>query len=132
MSTVSVPRPTRTALSVPRGYVEYLQARLLEAEASLTAMSEKYDRTKARFDRCYARHGITPEEDIVNYINAKGMNPELKFWYAKVEHFQREVAAYGAALTGLDAARRMLGDDGYRVPEHGRARNNRRALNRPG
>ncbi|WP_146231233.1 hypothetical protein [Micromonospora sicca] len=129
MAAVSAPRSARTAPSVPRGYVEYLQARLLEAEASLTAMTERYERTKARFDRCYARHGITPEADIVNYINAKGMNPELKFWYAKVEHFQREVTAYGAALTGLDAVRRMLGD---RVPEYGSARNNRRALNRAG
>ncbi len=132
MVAVSAPRSAPTAPSVPRGYVEYLQARLLEAEASLTAMTEKYERTKARFDRCYARHGITPEADIVNYINAKGMNPELKFWYAKVEHFQREVTAYGAALTGLDAARRMLGDAGYRVPEYGSGRNNRRALNRAG
>jgi hypothetical protein len=132
MTAVPSPRSAPPAPQVPRSYVQYLQARLLEAEAGLTAMTEKYGRTKARFDRCYARHGITPEADIVNYINAKSMNPELKFWYAKVEHFQREVTAYGAALTGLDAARRMLGDDGYRVPEYGRARNSRRALNRVG
>jgi hypothetical protein len=123
------PRPALTVASVPRSYIRYLQARLLEAEAGLTAMNDKYDRTKARFDRCYARQGITPETDIVNYINAKAINPELAFWYAKVEHFQREVAAYAAALTGLDAARRMLGDDGYRAQEYGRPRN-RRAVNR--
>ncbi|MCW3814051.1 hypothetical protein ONA91_06220 [Micromonospora sp. DR5-3] len=130
MSAVSPRRTALTVPSIPRGYVQYLQTKLLEAEAGLTAMTDRYERTKARFDRCYARRGITPEADIVNYSNAKGMNPELKFWYAKVEHFQREVAAYGAALTGLDAARRMLTDDGYRVPEYGRSRNNRRALNR--
>ncbi|MGC1214885.1 MAG: hypothetical protein WA890_26950, partial [Micromonospora sp.] len=116
MSTLPAPRPVDAGLSIPREYVRYLQARLLEAEASLAAMNEKYDRTKARFDRCYARRGITPDADIVSYINAKTMNPELKFWYSKVEHFQREVAAYGAALTGLDAARRLLGDDRARVP----------------
>ena len=127
---VSAPRTGLTVPSVPRRYVQYLQSRLLEAEAGLTAMTEKYERTKARFDRCYARRGITPEADIVNYINAKAMNPELKFWYAKVEHFQREVAAYGAALTGLDAARRMLDDDGYRVHEYSRPRNSRRAVSR--
>ncbi|MEU2614261.1 hypothetical protein ABZ570_22170 [Micromonospora sp. NPDC007271] len=131
MSPAPAPRPALAVPSVPRSYVRYLQAKLLEAEAGLTAMNEKYDRTKARFDRCYARRGISPETDIVNYINAKSINPELKFWYGKVEHFQREVAAYGAALTGLDAARRLLGDDGYRVQEHGRPRN-RRALNRAG
>ncbi|WP_143194058.1 hypothetical protein [Micromonospora sp. CB01531] len=130
MSAVSAPRRALTVPSVPRGYVQYLQTRLLEAEAGLTAMTDRYERTKARFDRCYARRGITPEADIVNYSNAKAMNPELKFWYAKVEHFQREVAAHGAVLTGLDAARRMLSDDGYRVPEYGRSRNSRRGLNR--
>ncbi|MFU8853180.1 hypothetical protein ACNAW0_19645 [Micromonospora sp. SL1-18] len=131
MSPAPARRSALTVPSVPLSYVRYLRARLLEAEAGLTAMNEKYERTKARFDRSYARQGITPETDIVNYINAKAINPELKFWYAKVEHFQREVAAYAAALTGLDAARRMLGDDGYRVQENGRPRN-KRALNRAG
>ncbi len=65
--------------------------------------------------------------------NAKAMNlnPELKFWYAKVEHFQREVTAYAAALAGLDAARRLLGDDTYRAQEQRRPRS-RRMLNRAG
>ncbi|WP_146603864.1 hypothetical protein [Micromonospora deserti] len=131
MSAAPAPRSAFAVPSVPRKYVLYLRARLLEAEASLAAMTVKYERTKARFDRCYARRGITPEEDIVNYINAKAMNPELKFWYSKVEHFQREVSAYGAALTGLDAARRLLGSDGSRLPvESGRAGNGRRGLNR--
>ncbi|MER7442572.1 hypothetical protein [Micromonospora avicenniae] len=129
MATLPAPR-RRSTTSVPGPYVQYLQARLLEAEAGLTAMSEKYERTKARFDRCYARRGITPDTDIVNYISAKSMNPELKFWYAKVEHFQREVAAYGAVLAGLDAARRMLADAGYRVSDDPRQRNGRRTLNR--
>jgi hypothetical protein len=113
------PRPASSAPPVPREYVRYLRNRLLEAEAGLTAMSEKYERTKARFDRCYARRGITPESDIVGYINAKSMNPELGFWYAKVEHFQRELAAYGAALTGLAAANRLLDQDGQRAPAEG-------------
>ncbi|MEV1332124.1 hypothetical protein AB0J20_21425 [Micromonospora costi] len=132
MSAVSLPRQARTTPTVPATYVRHLRSRLLEAEAGLTAMTERYDRTKARFDRCYARRGITPDTDIVNYINAKSMNPELAFWYAKVEHFQREVAAYGAALTGLDAARRMLADDACRAQEYGRPRGGRRALNRAG
>ncbi len=51
--------------------------------------------------------------------------------YAKVEHFQREVAAYGAALTGLDAASRMLGLDGQRAPvDNQRFRAGRRGGNR--
>jgi hypothetical protein len=117
MMAMAVAPTRRSAINpaVPRDYVLYLQTRLLEAEASLAAMTEKYERTKARFNRSYARRGITPEADIVNYINAKAMNPELKFWYSKVEHFQREVAAYGTALTGLEAAHRMLGPVG-RVP----------------
>ena len=61
------------------------------------------------------------------------LNPELKFWYAKVEHFQREVAAYGATLTGLEAARRMLGEDGYRVPpQNGRIGGSGRGVSRAG
>ncbi|WP_091340979.1 hypothetical protein [Micromonospora rhizosphaerae] len=131
MSALPAPRPALAVPAIPPKYVLYLQARLLEAEASLAAMTGRYERTKARFDRCYARQGITPEADIVNYISAKTMNPELKFWYSKVEHFQREVAAYGSALTGLEAARRMLGEDGHRVQvENGRVRNSRRGLNR--
>ena len=131
MSVYPAPRPMPAEPPVPGRYVLYLRDRLLEAEASLTAMTERYERTKARFDRCYARQGITPEADIVNYINAKTMNPELKFWYAKVEHFQREVTAYSAALTGLEAAGRMLAADGRRRPaESRRVRPGRRDLNR--
>jgi hypothetical protein len=124
-------RSAFAGLSISEEYVLYLQGRLVEAEASLAAMTDKYERTKARFNRSYARRGITPEADMVNYINAKTMNPELKFWYSKVEHFQREVAAYGSALTGLDAARRMVGSRGYRVPlDTRRLSTSRRGLNR--
>jgi hypothetical protein len=131
MPVYPAPRPAPAEPPVPARYVLYLRDRLLEAEAGLTAMTEKYDRTKARFDRYYARQGITPEADIVNYINAKSMNPELKFWYGKVEHFQREIAAYGAALTGLEAAGRMLAAEGRRRPAEGRRpRPGRRDLNR--
>ena len=131
MTTLTATRPASAAAPIPRSYVLYLRDRLLEAEANLTAMSGRYERTKARFDRCYARQGITPETDIVNYINAKTTNPELKFWYAKVEHFQREVTAYGAALTGLDAANRLLGTEGQRgAAENQRFRAARRGLNR--
>jgi hypothetical protein len=94
-----------------REYVHYLRGRLVRAEARLTAMNDRYERAKAHFDRTQARRGITPETDVVNYIDLKSMNPELRFWYSKVEHFQREVAAYGTALTGLEAAHRMLGTD---------------------
>ncbi|MCW3840836.1 hypothetical protein ONA70_12080 [Micromonospora yasonensis] len=125
------PRSAPTVPPIPREYLLYLRNRMLEAEASLTAMTDKYERTKARFDRCYARQGITPETDIVNYINAKSMNPELKFWYSKVEHFQRELTAYSAAITGLEAVHRMLNPDDRRVPvEPQRVRNPRRGLNR--
>lgn len=99
-----------------REYVFYLRGRLIKAEAGLAAMNEKYDSAKARFDRRQARRGISPESDLVSYLDVKSMNPELKFWYSKVEHYQREVAAYGAALTGLEAARRMLSSDGHHVP----------------
>lgn len=111
-TSVPAPRPALDVLPINRDYVLYLQSKLLEAEAGLAAMDEEYAQTKARFDRNYARRGITPEADIVGYIDVMGLNPELKFWYSKVEHFQREVAAYGAALTGLEAARRMLDLDG--------------------
>ena len=95
-------------------YVRYLQAKLVEAEAGLLEMDQKYRAAKASFDLQCARRGITPETDIVSYQELKGLHPELGFWYSKVEHFQREMAAYGAALTGIEAARRMLGSDGYR------------------
>jgi hypothetical protein len=92
-----------------REYVHYLRGRLVKAEAGLTTMNDRYERAKAHFDRTQARRGITPDTDVVNYIDLKSMNPELRFWYSKVEHYQREVAAYGTALTGLEAAHRMLG-----------------------
>lgn len=129
----SLPAPRRAPAVPPitRDYVLYLQAKLLEAEAGLAAMSEKFGQAKGRFDRCYARRGITPQADIFSYQKVKAQNPELRFWYSKVEHFQREVAAYGAALTGLDAARRMLGSDDYRVHvENRRVRDSRRGLYR--
>ena len=109
----------RAATPADREYVFYLRGKLLTAEAGLAAMNENYDRAKMRFDRRQARRGITPESDLVSYLDVKSMNPELKFWYSKVEHLQREVAAYGAALTGLEAAGRMLGSD-LRVRDNGR------------
>lgn len=94
-----------------REYVHYLRGKLVRAEAGLTAMNDRYDRARTHFDRTQARRGITPDTDVVNYIELKSMNPELKFWYSKVEHYQREVAAYGTALTGIEAAHRMLGSE---------------------
>jgi hypothetical protein len=99
---------------VNRDYVRYLQAKLVEAEAGLLEMDQKYGAAKARFDLQCARRGIAPEADMVSYQELKQLHPELEFWYSKVEHFQREMAAYGAALTGIEAARRMLGSDVYR------------------
>jgi len=93
-----------------RDYVRYLEGKLVEAEIGLLEMSKKYEAEKARFDLQCARRGVT---DMVSYQELKGLHPELGFWYSKVEHFQREMAAYGAALTGIEAARRMLGSDGY-------------------
>ena len=74
-------------------------------------MSQKYGAAKARFDLQCARRCIAPDADIVSYQELKQLHPELGFWYSKVEHFQREMAAYGAALTGIEAAGRMLGSD---------------------
>jgi hypothetical protein len=99
---------------VNRDYVRYLQAKLVEAEAGLLEMSQKYGTAKSHFDLQCARRGITPETDMVSYQELKGLHPELGLWYSKVEHFQREMAAYGAALSGIEAARRMLGEDVYR------------------
>jgi len=95
-------------------YVRYLRAKLVEAEAGLLEMSQTYADAKARFDRQCARRGITPDADMVSYQELKGLHPELGYWYSKVEHYQREMAAYGAALTGIEAARRMLGSGVYR------------------
>jgi hypothetical protein len=118
---------------INREYVQYLQTKLLKAEAGLAAMNDKYERAKARFDRNQARRGITPGFDVVNYVEVKSMNPELNFWYSKVEHYQREVAAYGAALTGLEASWRMLGSEGYQAPvENTRAGKGRKPLRRAG
>jgi len=99
-----------------KDYVRYLRAKLVEAETGLLEMSQKYEAAKARFDMLCASRGITPETEMVSYQELKGLHPELGHWYSKVEHFQREMAAYGAALTGIEAARRMLGSDIYRRP----------------
>jgi len=99
---------TSADLPVTRDYVLYLQAKLIEAEAGLLRMSQNYADAKARFDDLCERQGITPETDMVSYQDRKKLHPELGFWDSKVEHFQREVAAYGAALTGIEAAGRML------------------------
>ena len=93
---------------VTRDYVLYLQDKLIEAENGLRQMSESYGEAKARFDDLCERQGITPEIDMVSYQDRKRLHPELIFWNSKVEHFQREVVAYGAALTGIEAAGRML------------------------
>jgi hypothetical protein len=116
---------------VNRDYVQYLQAKLVEAEAGLLEMGQKYGAAKARFDQQCARRGIAPEVDIVSYQELKGLHPELEFWYSKVEHFQREMAAYGAALTGIEAARRMLGSDVYRRQQSDGRRGTRRGGDAP-
>jgi hypothetical protein len=128
---VAAPSPALAGPPITRGYVLHLQARLLEAEVRLVAMNEKYEHVKAHFDRTYARQGITPDIDIVSYQNVRAQHPELKYWYAKVEHFQREVAAYGAALTGLEASCRMLGSERNTAEaNNGRVRDRRRSLYR--
>lgn len=93
---------------ITREYVEYLRDKLIEAEKGLLQMSQNYNAAKARFDDLCFRQGITPESDMVSYQDRKKLHPELAFWNSDVEHFQREVAAYGAALTGIEAAGRML------------------------
>lgn len=99
---------TSADLLVTRDYVIYLQAKLIEAEAVLMRMTQNYTDAKARFDDLCERQGITPETDMVSYQERKKLHPELGYWNSKVEHFQREVAAYGAALMGIEAAGRML------------------------
>ena len=71
-------------------------------------MTQNYDAAKAHFDDLCFRQGITPETDMVSYQDRKKLHPELVYWNSKVEHFQREVAAYGTALIGIEAAGRML------------------------
>jgi hypothetical protein len=44
------------------------------------------------------------------------MTPELAYWCSRVEHRQREMAAYGTALTGLEAA---TGCSAWTVPAPG-------------
>jgi len=96
---------------VNRDYVRYLRAKLVEAEAGLLEMSQNYGDAKARFDQMCARRGIDPGADMVSYQEVKALHPELGYWYSKVEHFQREMTAYGTALTGIEAAQRMLASD---------------------
>jgi hypothetical protein len=97
-----------TSIVITREYVEYLRDRLIEAEKGLRQMSQNYAAAKANFDDLCFRQGITPESDMVSYQDRKRLHPELAFWNGKVEDFQRELAAYGAALTGIEAAGRML------------------------
>ncbi len=96
---------------VNRDYVRYLRAKLIETETGLLGMSQKYGKAKARFDLNCTRRGITPAKDMISYQELKALHPELDYWYSKVEHFQREMAAYGAALTGIEAAQRMLASE---------------------
>lgn len=99
---------TSVDTSITRDYVVYLRDKLIEAEKGLLQMSQNYAAAKAHFDDMCFRQGITPATDMVSYQDRKRLHPELAFWNSKVEHFQREVAAYGAALTGIEAAGRML------------------------
>ncbi|BCB90138.1 hypothetical protein [Phytohabitans suffuscus] len=108
---MTISLPEQVTSPAYREYVHYLRGKLVRAEAGLAATNDRYERARVHFDRTQARRGITPATDVVNYIDLKSSNPELRFWYARVEHFQREVAAYGTALTGLEAAHRMLGTD---------------------
>src|SRR5262245_59536999 len=102
-------------------YVRYLQAKLVAAENGLLEMSQKYGDAKALFDRICAHRGISPDTDMLSYQEAKALHPELPYWYSKVEHFQREMTAYGAALSGIEAAQRMLGSErDERAPRSGR------------
>lgn len=105
-----------TVDSPAKDYVRYLRAKLVEAENGLLAMSQKYGAAKSRFDMLCANRGITPETEMVSYQELKKLHPELDYWYSMVEHYQREVAAYGSALSGIEAAQRMLASDGYRRP----------------
>jgi hypothetical protein len=98
---------------VTRDYVRYLQAKLVEAETGLLEMGQKYAQAKGRFDEASFARGITPEQDMISYQKAKDLHPELGFWYSKVEHYQRELTAYGAALAGIAAARQLLALDAF-------------------
>ncbi len=101
---------------ITREYVEYLRDKLIEAERGLCQMSQNYDAAKAHFDDLCFHQGITPETDMVSYQDRKKLHPELGFWNSKVEDLQREVAAYGAALAGIEAAGRMLALPSHPVP----------------
>lgn len=103
-------------LIITREYVEYLRDKLIEAEQGLRQMSQNYATAKAHFDDLCFRQGITPETDMVSYQDRKKLHPELTFWNSKVEDFQRELAAYGAALTGIEAAGRMLALPSHSIP----------------
>jgi hypothetical protein len=60
---------------------------------------------------------------MFSYQRDKHLRPELGFWYSKVEHYQRELAAYGAALAGIAAAQRLLVRPQTGTPQgQGRAR----------
>ena len=109
MTSVDTPITTRD-------YVEYLRDQLVEAERGLRQMSRNYALAKVHFDDLCFAQGITPETDMVSYQDRKRLHPELVFWNNKVEHFQREVAAYGAALTGIEAAGRMLALPSHSIP----------------
>lgn len=113
-----------------KDYVRHLRAKLVEAETGLLEVSQRYGAAKARFDLQLLHRGVTPETGMVQYQELKGLHPELQYWYSKVEHFQRELAAYGAALIGLEAAGRMLSDV-WRRPQPGGKRGPRRGNEAP-
>lgn len=117
--------------SATEDYVRYLRAKLVDAEIGLHEMNQNYGAAKTRFDQQLAHRGITPDTEMVQYQELKGLHPELDYWYSKVEHYQRQLAAYGAALTGIEAAGRMLDLGVYRRPRPNGKRGPHLAIDAP-
>jgi hypothetical protein len=67
-------------------------------------MSAEYGKAKARFDARMGRQGIHADagpEGMIQYVEAKSLDPSLGFWYSKVEHFHAEMTARAAMVSAL-------------------------------
>lgn len=88
-------------------YIRLQRRKLIDDEKMLRYMSRKYSEAKAAFDADCEARGISWEQNPIAYVQAKAERIQLNFWYAKVEHFQREITARASLIVAFEAAHRM-------------------------
>lgn len=103
-----MPTPTTHPYTLSYALIVEKQTELLEAMRQLDLMSAEYGKAKASYDAHRRARGESFEENPVVYQNEKANRVQLGYWYSKVEHWQRQVAALGAFLTGIATTHQIL------------------------